>query len=87
MATLGRKYAVGQALPDSLARLVSYRMNAVRFEPSGARTGGVIAIGGPADLVEWAADPFLVPRSELEHVGVRLVINAGRLRVSSQSRP
>lgn len=82
IATLGRKYAVGQALPDSLARLLSYTMNAVRFEPAGARVGGVIAVGAPADLVVWAADPFSVPRAELEGVRVKVVVNAGRVVVS-----
>ena len=81
-ATLGRKYAVGQALPDSVARLLAYRMNAARFDPAGTRTGGAIAVGAAADLVAWTADPFTVPRSELERVRVKAVVNAGRVVVS-----
>jgi len=72
-ATLSRKYAVGQALPDSLARLLAYRINALRFEPAGARVDGRIVVGAPADLVAWSANPFSVPRSELEQLTVKLV--------------
>lgn len=79
LATLERKYAVGQALPDSEARPLAYRLHAVRFEPDGARVGGRLAPGEPADLVAWTADPFSVPRSELAAIGVRLLISRGRV--------
>ncbi len=78
-ATLERKYAVGQGLPDASARSLAYRMNAARFDPNGERIEGVIRTGGPADLVAWTADPFTVSRTELEGVGVKLVVNAGRV--------
>jgi hypothetical protein len=81
IATLGRKYAVGQALPDSLARPLAWRMNAARFDPNGDRVGGVIVVGSPADLAAWAADPFSVPRTDLERIRVKLVVNAGRVVV------
>ncbi len=79
VATLGRKYAVGQGLADSVARVLSYRTNATRFDPAGHRSGGRIVVGAPADLVAWAADPFSGPRAELESIGVRLVVNGGRI--------
>jgi predicted amidohydrolase YtcJ len=81
IATLERKYAVGQALPDSGARRLAYRMNAVRFEPAGAAVGGVIAVGAPADLVAWSANPLSVARAELERVAATVVVNAGRVVV------
>ena len=87
VATLGRKYAVGEALPDSAARQLAWRMNAFRFEPNGERTGGMIRVGGPADLVVWNADPFTVPRSELDQVGIRLVIRAGRVVLPPKTVP
>jgi predicted amidohydrolase YtcJ len=79
IATLGRKYAVGQGLPDSVARRLSYRMNAVRVEPAGRQLGGRIAIGAPADLVAWSADPFAAAPAELPNVGATLVVNGGRV--------
>jgi predicted amidohydrolase YtcJ len=87
IATLSRKYAVGQGLPDSVGRPLAYRMNAARFDPAGVRVGGVIAVGAPADLVVWLADPFSVPQAELERVGVKLVINAGRVVGANQGHP
>jgi len=81
VATLERKYAVGETLPDSAARLVAYRMNAARFEPGGMRIEGVIRIGGPADFVAWTADPLSTPRSRLDSVTATLVVNAGRIVV------
>ena len=84
-ATLGRKYAVGQALPDAEARRLAYRSNAVRFEPSGERTDGVLAVGAAADLVVWSADPFTIPRDAFAEVTASTVVNAGRVAVPSSA--
>ena len=78
-ATLERKRAVGQGLPDSLARRIAYGMNAVRFGPDGEPAGGRIAIGAPADLVAWSLDPLSAPRAALAGAGVVLMVNAGRV--------
>lgn len=85
-ATLGRKYAVGQALPDAEARRLAYRANAVRFEPSGERTDGMLTVGAAADLVVWSADPFTIPRDALGEVTASTVVNAGRVAVPSAHR-
>ncbi len=81
IATLERRYAVGQALPDSVARRLAYRMNAVRFEPAGAAAGAFIAVGSRADLVAWSVNPMTVSRGELGRVTATLVVNAGRVVV------
>lgn len=52
-----------------------------------ARTDGVIARGGPADLVAWSADPFSVPRGDLATVRTRVVVNAGHVVVSGNGKP
>lgn len=80
VATLERKYAVGQTRPDRAARPLAYGMNSRRFEPEGTLSGGRIAVGETADLVAWSANPFTVPRSALDSVVAKLVINAGQIR-------
>ncbi|HEU5219107.1 MAG TPA: amidohydrolase family protein, partial [Gemmatimonadales bacterium] len=78
-AVLERKYALGQGLPDSAARVLSYRLMATRSEPDGGKVDGVIRVGGVADLVAWTADPFRVGVGELDGVTVKLLVSQGRV--------
>lgn len=79
LATLTRKYAVGQSRPDGDARALAWRLNAVRVPPTGPGRDGVIRAGGPADLMILDRNPFTAPRTMIESTRVRATFHDGRI--------
>ncbi len=78
VATLTRRYAVGERRSDPGARLLAWRLTARRFPPAGAPIEPLLRPGSRADLVALTASPLTGQRDGLESIRVVATIQDGR---------
>ena len=77
LASMERRYAVGDGLPDVEARARALELATRWFAPSGESQLPQLKSGEPATFVVWSGHPLRVARDSIERITVRALVVDG----------